>query len=140
MNRLLVIARRVKKLSTVQVAKVLKVSEAEYKEIEHSLKDLTAAHAIQLGKLFGIEPDWFFHDNGRRSTVIKELSDEVWNIAKQITPEHGVSALVNFKIVHLGFAAVAAQAELKSSLLRQQELELDNKALREMLEELKGQV
>lgn len=136
MNRLLFIARSVKNLTPLQVARVLKVTEAEYKEFEHSLKDLTAQQAVQLGKLFGIEAEWFFHDNGRRAIVIKEMSQEVWNIAKEIQPENGNSALMNFKIVHLGFTALAAQAELKSALLRQMELELDNKALREIISDL----
>lgn len=139
MNRLLFMARSVKNLSHLQVAKVLRVTEAEYKEFEHSLRDLTAKQALQLGKLFGVDGEWFFYDNGRRNMVIKEMSDEVWKISREIKPEHGTSALINFKIIQLGFAALAAQSELKGSLLRQRELELDNQALREMLKELTAQ-
>ena len=52
MNRLLYVARKAKGLTDAQVAKVLQIEEREYKELEHSIADVTAKQALMLAKLY----------------------------------------------------------------------------------------
>lgn len=59
MNRLLYVARKAKGLTEAQIAKVLQIEESEYKELEHSIADVTAKQALMLAKLYDIDAEQF---------------------------------------------------------------------------------
>jgi transcriptional regulator with XRE-family HTH domain len=136
MNRLLYVARKAKGLTEKQVAKVLQIEESEYKELEHSLTDVTAKQALLLAKFYNIEAEQFIYTDGRKERVLKYAMDEISRY-KQDGLLENLPPGYYFNIVTLGNTAFTLQAELSHSIYRQYELEQDNQALRLLYEELK---
>jgi transcriptional regulator with XRE-family HTH domain len=136
MNRLLYIARKAKGLTEKQIAKVLQIEESEYKELEHSLTDVTAKQALLLAKLYDIEAEQFIYTDGRKERVLKYSMDEISNY-KQNGMLDNLPQGYYFNIVTWGNTALTLQAELNYAVYRIYELEQDNQALRILNDELK---
>lgn len=140
MNRILYVARKAKGLSAEQLAKVLEITEDNYKALEHSLSDLSADQALKLAKLYAIEPEVFLYNDGRDKRLVSYAMDEVSKIVAEIRPE-GMPPHFYYRMVTLGNTALTLQVELAHALYRQYELEKDNEAIRmlnDTLQELLG--
>ena len=136
MNRLLYVARKAKGLTEAQIAKVLQIEESEYKELEHSIVDVTAKQALQLAKLYEIDAEQFIYTEGGKERLLKYAMDEISKY-KQNGMLENLPPSYYFNIVSLGNTALTLQAELNHSTYRQYELEQDNQALRLLYAELK---
>ena len=136
MNRLLYVARKAKGLTEAQIAKVLQIEENEYKELEHSIADVTAKQALQLAKLYEIDAEQFIYTEGGKERLLKYAMDEISRY-KQNGMLENLPPSYYFNIVSLGNTALTLQAELNHSTDRQYELEQDNQALRLLYAELK---
>ena len=136
MNRLLYVARKAKGLTEAQIAKVLQIEESEYKELEHSISDVTAKQALQLAKLYEIDAEQFIYTEGGKERLLKYAMDEISRY-KQNGMLENLPPSYYFNIVSLDNTALTLQAELNHSTYRQYELEQDNQALRLLYAELK---
>lgn len=139
MNTILFITRTIKKLSTKQLAKILQIEEGEYIELEHSIGDITASHALKLAKLYGLDAEIFLYYNGQDQRLLKFAMDEVSQIVRTIKVDD-IPQRHYFQLITLGNTALSLQAELGNALYRQYELEMDNKALRRLLTDYKSQL
>ena len=136
MNRLLYVARKAKGLTEAQIAKVMQIEESEYKELEHSIADVTAKQALMLAKLYDIDAEQFIYTEGGKERLLKYAMDEISRY-KQNGMLENLPPSYYFNIVSLGNTALTLQAELNHSTYRQYELEQDNQALRLLYAELK---
>jgi transcriptional regulator with XRE-family HTH domain len=59
MNKILYAVRKAKGFEEAQRAKLLQIDETAYKEMECSLADVSALHALKLSNLFNFEPEYF---------------------------------------------------------------------------------
>ena len=70
MNKLLHVARKKKELTEAQIAKVLQIEENKYRELEHSIADVTSKQASQLTKLYEIDAEQFiYNERGRKDCL-----------------------------------------------------------------------
>ena len=139
MNRILYVARKGKGLSAEQLAKVLEITEEEYKGLEHSLSDLSANQAMKLAKFYAIEPELFLYNDGRDKRLVSYAMDEVSKIVADIKPD-GMPQHFYYRLVTLGNTTLTLQVELAHALYRQYELEKDNEAIRILNESLQQQL
>ena len=136
MNRLLYVARKAKGFTLAQVAKVLQVEESEYIELEHSITDVTAKQALILAKVYDIDAEQFIYTEGVKERLIKYAMDEISTFQKNGLLD-SMSPNQYFHTVSLANTALTLQAELSHSIFRQYELEQDNKALRQLYNDIK---
>jgi transcriptional regulator with XRE-family HTH domain len=134
MNKVLYVARKVKGLTEVQIAQVLKIEEQEYIKMERSVTEVSAPQALQLAKLFDLDAELFLHAEGRDVRLLKYASDQISGFMKSgyidtLPPQYVV------QIVSLGNAALRLAADLNHAIYRQYELEQDNEALRKLIAE-----
>jgi transcriptional regulator with XRE-family HTH domain len=142
MNRVLHAARKAKGLTEAQVAKVLKIEEWNYKELEHSVTDVTLEQAIRLSKLYNIDEHLFLYTEGREERSIKSAFDAIAvimssDLFKDLSPQslYGINSIGN--------TALSLSVQLADATYLQYELKKDNEAiksvnsyLKERLEEL----
>jgi transcriptional regulator with XRE-family HTH domain len=138
MNRLLYVARKAKGFSLVQMAKVLKITEDDYKALEHSVTDLTAGQGFVLAKLFDIDTEMFLYNDGKDKRMLQYAMEELTKIVRDAGSVQSPDAY--FRVVTLGNTALTMCVELNHALYKQHELELDNKALREINNNLHTQL
>ena len=63
------------------------MDETAYKEMEGSLSNVSAQHALKLGNLFNVEPEYFLANDGRGPELINTFMDGVTTILKD-TSKH----------------------------------------------------
>jgi len=136
MNRLLYVARKAKGLTEAQLAKVLQIEESEYKELEHSIADVTAKQALLLAKLYDIDAEQFIYTEGGKERLLKYAMDEIKRYDKEalllnIPPQYYQN------IARLGNDLLSLHADYSHALYRQYELEKDIDALKMLNAELK---
>ncbi len=136
MNKTLYIARKAKGLTELQLSKILKIEESEYKEIENELKDITPNISCMLGKLYDLPPDYFMTSEIRTArkhlNVINEVEKIVNNpVYDKVPPGSYIST------ISLGMKAIEAEEELKIALLENLELLREIKTVRTMYQDLK---
>ncbi|HMG10544.1 MAG TPA: helix-turn-helix transcriptional regulator [Mucilaginibacter sp.] len=139
MNKILYVARKAKGFKEAQLAKVLQMDETAYKEMECSLSNVSAQHALKLGNLFNVEPEYFLANESRGPALINTFMEGVTTILKDKSTEPippGIYAI----IINLCNKGLLLQVELNSALFKQHELEKDNEAIRELYTKLKEQI
>jgi len=131
MNKILYVARKAKGYKEAQLAKILQIEETAYKEMECSLAHVSAQHALKLGNLFNVEPEYFLANESRGPALVNTFMDGVTSILKDKSMEPippGVYAI----IINLCNKGLILQVELNSALFKQRELEKDNESIREL--------
>jgi transcriptional regulator with XRE-family HTH domain len=136
MNKNLYIARKAKGLTEAQLAQVLRLSEAEYFEIECELQQMPLETALRASKLFNLTPDYFLASEKRSAQLRASAAGEALKILETASLE-GVPAQLGARFIAMGTRALMLQEELNAALHENCVLRQENDAIRNLYAALK---
>ncbi len=136
-NKILYIARKVRGLSEIELAKILGIDETGYKELEIQIKRMTPEYADILGELFDVEPEFFLtYEYGGMQDLTNILEKHRRSLDVQHHNRSEESS--HLAIARMGLEASIAIQENYVLLREKRDLEIENRALRELYEGLKS--
>jgi transcriptional regulator with XRE-family HTH domain len=137
LNKILYVARKVRGLAEIELAKVLGIDETGYKELEIQIKRMTPEYADLLSELFNVEPEFFLtYELGGMQDLTNILEKHRRSLDVQDRNQSvGGSHLA---IARMGLEASIAIQENYVLLREKRDLEKENQALRELYQDLKS--
>jgi transcriptional regulator with XRE-family HTH domain len=139
MNKILATARMAKGLTEKQMADQLKMGEAEYRELELSLRELPYEFAEKLEDLHNVPAEFFLnYDCHGIKTCISALEKQKEIIAATGVQNISISAQTHLSIAKMGLDALIAKQEQIILLKRINELEIENRTILELYKRAKS--
>lgn len=136
-NKMLYIARKARVLTEKEVAKALGTTEIEYKELESGVKRMTCELAEKLSELFNVSPVFFMtyeYDNMHDLTDALEKHRNLLTGVEFKQEDGGL----HVRILKIGIEASIAIQKNIVLLREQRDLEHENKALKELYNDLRN--
>ncbi len=137
MNKILYVARKARGISEKELAKILRIDETGYKELEVQIKRMTSEYADILGESFNVEPEFFLtyeYEGMQDLTNILEKHRRSLDVQNHNRTEENS----HLAIARMGLEASIAIQENYVLLREKQDLEKENRALRELCQHLKS--
>lgn len=139
MNKIVFTARVAKGLTEKQMAGRLKMAEDEYNEWELAIREMTDEFAQQLEEVHNVPADFFLsYDLHSIKNCITALEKQKEIIAGSDIQNISIPAQTHISIARMGLDALIAKQEQILMLRRINELEMENKTLRELYKRIRS--